>query len=134
MAVLSVWFCQICPCSNYLTSQQAKQPIIPTTTRDMTFQYIMLCLQVLPLGPLLIAQAAKCKCRAIPHTCLLLLSILGGVPASHQGMQAIIYGRYLYKILLKSHNDKTWLNCKEHVYLISGLPGNALKIHIAITE
>ena len=31
----------------------------------------------------------------------------GGMPASHQGMQAIICGRYLYKILLKSHNDKT---------------------------
>ena len=33
-------------------------------------------------------QAAKCKWRALRHTCLLLLSILGGMPASHQGMQA----------------------------------------------
>ena len=44
-----------------------------------------------------------------------------------------ICGRYLYKITLKSPNDTTWLNCKEHVYQISGLPGNAIKIHIAIS-
>ena len=46
----------------------------------------------------------------------------------------IICGRYLYKITLNSHNDKTWLNCKEHVHLISGLPGNAIKIHVAISS
>ena len=33
-------------------------------------------------------QAAKCKWRALRHTCLLLLPVLGGMPASHQGMQA----------------------------------------------
>ena len=36
-------------------------------------------------------QAAKCKWRALRHTCLLLLSVLGGMPASHQGMQARLF-------------------------------------------
>ena len=34
---------------------------------------------------------AKCKWRALRHTCLLLLSVLGGMPASHQGMQARLF-------------------------------------------
>ena len=38
-----------------------------------------------------VLQAAKCKWRALRHTCLLLLSILGGMPASHQGMQARLF-------------------------------------------
>ena len=93
------------------------------------------CLQLCSFELASLFQAAKCKWRALLHTCLLLLSILGGMPASHQGMQAkcTICGRYLYKITLKSRNDKTWLNCKDRVYLISGLPGNAIKIHIAIS-
>ena len=37
------------------------------------------------------SQAAKCKWRALRHTCLLLLSVLGGMPASHQGMQARLF-------------------------------------------
>ena len=36
-------------------------------------------------------QAAKCKWRALRHICLLLLSVLGGMPASHQGMQARLF-------------------------------------------
>ena len=36
-------------------------------------------------------QAAKCKWRALRHTCLLLLSVLVGMPASHQGMQARLF-------------------------------------------
>ena len=43
-------------------------------------------------------QAAKCKWRALRHTCLLLLSILGGMPASHQGMQA---GLFVVDIYIK---------------------------------
>ena len=60
-------------------------------------------------------QAAKCKWRALRHTCLLLLSVLGGHAGKSQGHAGkTICGRYL--ITLKSHKDKTWLNCKEHVY------------------
>ena len=46
-------------------------------------------------------QAAKCKWRALRHTCLLLLSVLGGMPASHQGMQARLFfcGRYLITVM-----------------------------------
>ena len=36
-------------------------------------------------------QAAKCKWGALRHTCLLLLSVLGGMPASHRGMQARLF-------------------------------------------
>ena len=39
----------------------------------------------------IVMQAAKCKWRALRHTCLLLLSVLGGMPASHQGMQARLF-------------------------------------------
>ena len=38
-------------------------------------------------------QAAKCKWRALRQTCLLLLSVLGGMPASRQGMHARLYIR-----------------------------------------
>ena len=34
-------------------------------------------------------QATKCKWRG--HTCLLLLSVFGGMPASHKGMQARLF-------------------------------------------
>ena len=54
----------------------------------------------------------------------------GGHACKSQGHAGItICGQYLYKMTLNSHNDKMWLNCKEHVNLISGLPGNAIKIH-----
>ena len=45
-------------------------------------------------------QAAKFKWRALRHTCLLLLSILGGMPASHEGMQAILF---VVDIYIKLH-------------------------------
>ena len=46
-------------------------------------------------------QAAKFKWRALGHTCLLPLSVLGGMPASHQGMQARLFlcGRYLITVM-----------------------------------
>ena len=46
-------------------------------------------------------QAAKCKWRALQYTCLLLLSVLGGMPASHQGMQARLFvcGRNLITVM-----------------------------------
>ena len=45
-------------------------------------------------------QAAKCKWRALRHTCLLLWFILGGMPASHQGMQARLF---VVDIYIKLH-------------------------------
>ena len=36
-----------------------------------------------------VSQAAKCKWRALRHTCLLLLSVLGGMPASHHLLWSI---------------------------------------------
>ena len=60
--------------------------------------FTFISLHVLHPSP---SQAAKCKWRALRHTCLLLLSVLGGMPASHQGMQARLFfcGRYLITVM-----------------------------------